>query len=512
MRRRRQSKRTLLAPRSNDDQDVSELSVDIVKLDGVEKHFGAVRALDGVDFAASVGECVGLVGHNGAGKSTLMHVLAGTLIPDQGRITIGAEPQEDYSVVLAQRLGIRCVFQELSLCPNLTVAENARVLHPSIAGWGWRRRAGQLIGSKLDEIFPGHGISADTVVGDLSIGKRQMVEVARAFTVTEAPLHLVILDEPTSSLDSHRAGQLLSHVRRVVANGAGCVLISHLLGEILEYCDRIVVMRDGKVVAADRAVAFNREKLVSTMGGAAASKMRSVREAAPARGTTPFRVRARPAKQTDSVELIAHQSEIVGLAGLSGHGQTELLLSVFKAARRRVRGIKVTDPVALIAGDRQSDGIFPLWSITENIGIRSISSLRQGFLISPKLEDRLAERWHTRINIHTLNMRNSILSLSGGNQQKALFARALGSDAKIVLMDDPMRGVDISTKLEVYQLIRSEADAGRTFLWYTTEMEELENCDHVYVFRNGRIVADLRRGELSEERVIQSSFEEVAQP
>ena len=489
---------------------MSGLPVDIVKLDGVEKHFGAVRALAGVDFAAWIGECVGLVGHNGAGKSTLVHVLAGTLIPDQGQIIIGAEPQKDYAVVLAQKLGIRCVFQELSLCPNLTVAENTRILHPSIAGWGWRRHAGELIRGKLDEIFPGHGISADAVVGDLSIGKRQMVEVARAFTITEAPLHLVILDEPTSSLDSHRASQLLSHVRRVIATGAGCVLISHLLGEILEYSDRIVVMRDGKVVAADRASAFNRDKLVTAMGGVAASKMRSTKEAVP-RGTTPVRVRARPAKQRDGIELIAHQGEIVGLAGLSGHGQTEILLSIFKGASRRVPGIKVTDPVALVAGDRQTDGIFPLWSIAENVGIRSIGSLRSGFLISPELEDRFAERWRKRINILTLSMRNNILSLSGGNQQKALFARALGSEAKIVLMDDPMRGVDVSTKLEVYDLIRSEANGGRTFLWYTTEMEELENCDHVYVFRNRRIVADLRRGELNEERVIQSSFEEVAQ-
>src|SRR5882724_4040811 len=206
----------------------------IVRLDGVEKHFGAVRALDGVDFAVDAGECVGLVGHNGAGKSTLMHVLAGTLTYDRGEIVLGGSARHAYSALLAQKLGIRCVFQELSLCPNLTVAENARVLHPTIAGWSWRQRAAALIGRKLNEIFPGHGISADTVVSDLSIGKRQMVEVARAFTVTEAPLHLVILDEPTSSLDSHRAGQLLSHVRRVIANGVGCVLISHLLGEILE--------------------------------------------------------------------------------------------------------------------------------------------------------------------------------------------------------------------------------------------------------------------------------------
>jgi ribose transport system ATP-binding protein len=524
-----------------------EASGNIVTLIGVEKSFGAVRALAGVDFVVGVGECVGLVGHNGAGKSTLMNILAGTLDADTGEIIVGDQPQRNYSVAQAHKVGIRCVFQELSLCPNLTVAENTRVLHRAIAGFGWRTRAGRLILNQLDEIFPGHEIATDSVVGDLPIGKRQMIEVARAFTITDAPLRLVILDEPTSSLDAHRAGQLLSYVRRIIANGASCILISHLLGEVLEYSDRIVVMRDGNVVAADRARGFTRDKLVAAMGATAATKTRSSESSSVRRGTTPVRVQARPAAQTDGLDLVAHEGEIVGLAGLAGHGQTQLLLSIFRAAHARrgsfPRGdrpnlsleaqvglasearsnvpgapgryrslIRVTDPVALIAGDRQSDGIFPLWSIAENIGIRSIAALRKGFLVSPEQESAFAQRWQERIKIRTPDLRNNILSLSGGNQQKALFARALGSEAKILLMDDPMRGVDVGTKMEVYELIRSEATAGRTFLWYTTEMEELENCDHVYVFRNGRIVANLRRDELSEERVIQSSFEEVTGP
>ena len=479
----------------------------IVRLDGVEKHFGAVRALDGVDFAVDAGECVGLVGHNGAGKSTLMHVLAGTLAPDSGAIAIGGALRSGYSVGLAQGLGIRCVFQELSLCPNLTVAENARINHASLKGLGWRRRAGDLILAKLDEIFPGHGIGAGDIVRDLSIGKRQMVEVARAFTVSDDPLRLVILDEPTSSLDSQTAGQLLAFVRRVVAGGASCVLISLLLGEVLEHSDRIVVMRDGKVVAADGAAAFDRDKLVTAMGAAGKQARAGAERAAGRHSEAPVRVRARPLRQPDGAELVAHEGEVIGLAGLSGHGQTELLLAIFNGAARRSERIEVTAPVALVAGDRQADGIFPLWSIAENIGIRSIARLRQGVLISRAREDELAATWQAKINIRTPDIRNNILSLSGGNQQKALFARALGSDARIVLMDDPMRGVDIGTKREVYELIRAEARSGRTFLWYTTETDELENCDHVYVFRNGRIVADLGRGELTEEKVIQSSFQ-----
>ncbi|MFI5013578.1 MAG: sugar ABC transporter ATP-binding protein [Hyphomicrobiales bacterium] len=487
-----------------------EPSLSIVALDGVEKRFGAVRALAGVDFAVGAGECVGLVGHNGAGKSTLMHVLAGTQRPDKGEIVIVGERPTDYTVVLAQRLGIRCVFQELSLCPNLTVAENARIPHPSIKGFGWRRRAAELIRAKLDEIFPGHAISPETIIGDLPIGKRQMIEVARAFTITEDPLRLVILDEPTSSLDAQTAAQLLAFVRRSVATGVSCVLISHLLGEILDHSDRIVVMRDGQVVASDRALAFDRGSLMAAMGTTAAPGAAQAARTGSARAATPVRVRARPAGIAAGIELLAHEGEIVGLGGLSGHGQTELILAIFDAPRGGQGPIEVSEAVALIAGDRQNDGIFPLWSIARNIGVRSLATLRKGLLISPALEEAFAARWRDRIGIRTPDLNNNILSLSGGNQQKSLFARALGSNAKIVLMDDPMRGVDVGTKLEVYALIRAEAKSGRTFLWYTTETEELEHCDHVYVFRNGGIVADLARGEVSEERVIRSSFEEPA--
>jgi ribose transport system ATP-binding protein len=486
---------------------MAEAGANIVRLDGVAKQFGAVRALDGVDLAVNAGECVGLVGHNGAGKSTLMQVLAGTLTPDRGGIAIGGATQTGYTVARAQRLGIRCVFQELSLCPNLTVAENARINHASLKGFGWRRRAGDLIRAKLDDLFPGHGIGMADIVRDLSIGKRQMVEVARAFTITETPLRLVILDEPTSSLDAHTAGQLLSFVRRIVAGGASCILISHLLGEVLETSDRIVVMRDGQVVAADTTAAFDRDKLVSAMGAAATPARGGAETPSQRRSVAPVRVRARPERQQDGAELVAHEGEIIGLAGLSGHGQTELLLEIFAGAARRTDRTEVTAPVAFVAGDRQSDGIFPLWSIAENIAIRSISRLRHGVLISRAREDAFAATWQRRMNIRTPDIRYNILSLSGGNQQKALFARALGSDAQVVLMDDPMRGVDIGTKLEVYNLIRQAARAGRTFLWYTTETDELQHCDHTYVFRNGRIVADLGRGELTEEKVIQSSFQ-----
>jgi ribose transport system ATP-binding protein len=478
----------------------------VIQVEGVAKSFGAVWALDGVDLAIATHECVGLIGHNGAGKSTLMHVLAGTLTPDKAEIQVNGDAQPGYGIELAHKLGIRCVFQELSLCPNLTVAENARILHPALRGFGWRRRAGALIKAKLDEVFPGHGLSPDAVVSDLAIGQRQMIEIARAFTVTSEPLRLVILDEPTSSLDGHTAAQLFAFIRRSVDAGLSCILISHLLGEILGTSDRVVVMRDGRVVTRGPTASFDRNKLVAAMGGTEAHAG-AVTAAAPSTG--PIRVRVRPKRQLDGRELVAREGEVIGLAGLAGHGQTDLLLAVFDAAGRKSGQAEVTAPAALVAGDRQSDGVFPLWSIAENIGVGSLKSLRRGLLISEAAEDELAAQWQKRINIRTPNMRNSILSLSGGNQQKALFARALGSDACIVLMDDPMRGVDIGTKLDVYDLVRNEARAGRTFLWYTTEMDELSYCDRVYVFRNGVIAADLMRSEVSEDSVIGASFAEV---
>ncbi len=481
----------------------------VVSLDGVEKRFGAVRALGGVSLNVPGGVCLGLVGHNGAGKSTLMNVLAGTLAPDRGVVAIAGERPPAYSVAIAHRLGVRCVFQELSLCPNLTVAENARVTHASIGGLGWRARAGKLIIDKLDEIFPGHGVGADASVGDLPIGRRQMIEIARAFTVTDETLRLVILDEPTSSLDAHAAGQLLAYLRKATHQGVSCILISHMLGEILTASDVIVVMRDGMIVAQGDSASFDRARLVSTMGGraaldeGAASPRRDVAEAKP-----PL-LRARPAAQAGGIECVARAGDIIGLAGLAGHGQTDLLLAIYADARRKASRRASNTPIAFIPGDRQSDGIFALWSIAENVGIRSMERLRRNGLLSSELARAFATQWREKLAIRTPDMNDNILTLSGGNQQKALFARAFGSDAEIILMDDPMRGVDVATKQEVYGLIAAEAAAGRTFLWYTTEIEELRHCHRAFVFRNGRIVSELTRENMTEEQIIAASFEEA---
>ncbi len=471
-----------------------------ISLNGAEKNFGAVRALAGVDLHVAVGEVLGLVGHNGAGKSTLMHVLAGTLQPDKGELNLTGMPVANWSAAVAQQRGVRCVFQELSLCPNLTVAENVRILHPSLRGWGWKQKASRLINAKLDEIFPNHGINASDEIANLPIGKRQMAEIARAFTVTQTPLAVVILDEPTSSLDAVVAKQLLDYLKIETQRGTAIILISHLLGDILAASHRIMVMKDGITVADRAANKFTRNSLVAAMGsGSHATK--SGRAASATTGNEV--VRARPKTSKAATELKAKAGEIIGFAGLAGHGQTRMLLQIFSKIEAKVNG-----PVAFVAGDRATDGIFELWSIAGNTTVRSLHALAKNFLINSEAEKAQAETWREKIAIRTPDMNNNIFTLSGGNQQKALFARALGSDATIILMDDPMRGVDVGTKLEVYAMIREEARKGRCFLWYTTEMEELDYCDRAYVFREGTIVVELAAHEISEERVLQASFAE----
>lgn len=473
-----------------------------VDLRGVARSFGAVRALRPVDLSVRRGECLGLVGHNGAGKSTLMNVLSGALPASAGTIAIaGQDLTGRYDVRGAHRAGVRCVFQELSLCPNLSVAENARIAHPSLNGFGWRRRAAALMQDALDRIFPRHGITMGDVVGALPIGRRQMVEIARAFTETDETARLVILDEPTSSLDASAAEQLVSAARRFAAAGGSAIVISHKINEILAVADRIVVMKDGAVVDDRPRAAFTREGVVDAMGHAV-ERARAARVSTATAATVVEVPSARPG----SLPLRAAAGEIIGLAGLAGHGQTELLLAV-QALRRDVR---VAGDVALVPGDRTNDGVFPLWSIERNMSARWLPGLRGKLFLDGRRERAEAAEWRRRLALKTPDLRDPILSLSGGNQQKALFARALGSTARIILMDDPMRGVDVGTKQDVYAMIAAEAAGGRTFLWYTTEMDELFHCDRTYVFHDGLIVEELRADEMSENAVVRASFREHA--
>lgn len=479
---------------------------------GAVKAFAAVQALREVDFQIKRGECIGLVGHNGAGKSTLMNVLSGTLTSDRGELLFdGRVVTSGWDVREAQRVGVRSVYQELSLCANLSLAENMRIAQPQLKEWNWRANAGAQLVSTLDTIFPDHGLRADQVVGNLSIGKRQLVEIARAFTQGSLPLELMILDEPTSSLDNQAAAQLLAYIRAFVALGKSCILISHKLREIFTVTDRIVVMRDGQVVESVATGETSRDRVVAAMGQEEHVGGVSVRATGGAGPRTAPPVVHVATSDAARVGITAAAGEIIGLAGLAGHGQTALLLRLQAASGGRAEpGVSVAAATSFVAGDRQTDGVFALWSIARNMSVGWLAQLRRRGLIDLALESARAQRWRARLGLVTPDLELPIFSLSGGNQQKVLFARALGSSAPLILMDDPMRGVDVGTKHDVYALIAEEASLGRTFIWYTTEFDELFHCDRVYVFNNGAVVGELTRAELSEERVLNMSFQEIA--
>lgn len=465
----------------------------IVALIDAEKHFGPVRALDGVSLSIEPGECIGLVGHNGAGKSTLVNLINGGLAPTSGSVTFPASRGAH-----ALSAGVRSVFQELSLCPNLSVAENLRISHSNLKGAGWRKKARIEIIQSLDTVFPDHGITPDTSVDRLTIAERQMVEIAIGFAPRGSDARLVILDEPTSSLDAGIAQQLLSHIRKFCAGGGAVLFISHMMGEIFDVASKIVVMKDGKVVADQPTSQFTRTSLVDAMGHVGVQNA----NAAVRRDESDLGEEVLNSKDG----LTARRGEIIGLAGLAGHGQAEALARLYFSNTSSWRMGKASNMV-FVAGDRGRDGVLPLWSILRNMTVSILpQTARRGF-VDRTAEDSIAANWKTRIGIRTDDVSNPILSLSGGNQQKVLFARALASQASIIIMDDPMRGVDVGTKQDVYDMIQTEAKTGRTFLWYSTETEEVCQCDRVFVFRNGKISAQLTGDDITEDRILAASFE-----
>ncbi|TKI07935.1 sugar ABC transporter ATP-binding protein [Martelella alba] len=480
---------------------------EIITLAKVSRHFGAVTALAEADLTIRAGRMLSILGHNGAGKSTLIKILAGTLSPSSGSIVIKDEDiAGHYTMRVAYQRGIRCVFQELSLCPNLRVFENTRVLHASLRGLGWRKQAKTLIAGALDLIFPGHGIDVNCLVSSLTLSQRQMVEIARAFTVTDTPVRVMILDEPTSSLDPSAAEQLLSFTRKVRQYGIACVFISHKLREIVDYSDDIVIMRDGHISSVEASQGLSEADLLDRMGMVAAGAQDNI--AMPALGHAGQRCVELLSTRDSAMPFYVRPGEVVGLAGLAGQGQRELLLRILAGARGKDRQMRVAGSAVYIAGDRQNEGLFPLWSVGENLTIGLLDKLSRGGLIDLAAERDVAAAWREKLNIRVPSIDDAITGLSGGNQQKVLVARALACEPDVVLLDDPLRGVDVHTKNELYREVRGRLGGGCSFVWFTTENAELAICDRIYVFKEGAITDSFAQHEYSEDRLIRASFHE----
>ena len=414
----------------------------VVQVRDASKTYGPTCALTGVHLDVRAGDIVGVVGHNGAGKSTLVRLLAGIEPTDTGSVTVAGRTKP----VHGGFPGARMAYQETNLANELTVADNAYVSAVGGSGGrGWRRRAENRIRERLDDMFPGHGIRVSSWVGDLTLAQRQMVEIARA--TLDDDLRLLILDEPTESLTGGATEELYDAVRRMSANGVAVILISHRIREVLGVAHSVVVLRDGMVASEHPAEGLTEDDVLRAMGGS------DVEVELPFTGTVSTDVHiVASVERTDARSgrertIEARVGEVIGLAGIAGQGQEEVLAAFWNANCKHA---------AYVPGDRQRSGILPLWDVADNLGLTAMRSLSRRGLRNISGERKEIDHW-----VDLLRVRGGadaqMTGLSGGNQQKVIVARAFASDADLVLLDDPFRGVDVHTKNDLYRLIREEA-------------------------------------------------------
>lgn len=470
----------------------------VVALDDVTVRYGPTVAVDGVTLDLAPGGIVGLVGANGAGKSTLIRVLSGMTRPTTGVLAIdGAPAPPGYDARTAQAAGIRTVWQELSLCPNLTVAENFYIEQPGAypGHIGWRAGHAARAAAALAEVFPGSAIDPRTLTGDLPIAQRQMVEIARA--ASSPGLRLLILDEPTSSLDATASLLLRDHIRRLASGGVAVVFITHKLGEVADVATRAVAMRNGACILDVGEDGISEAALIAAIGGDLPDPdTRSARTI----GDAPERLRL-SAPWSDG-GVILHGGAIVGIAGLEGSGQSALLRAVFEQSG----GVDRTGSVAHVSGDRALEGTFPLFDVLSNIAAGRIAGRSALASVNRRVERAAAVPLAEATALDPKRLDDPIGDLSGGNQQKALFARALATEADILLLDDPTRGVDITTKQQIYATIRGLADRGVLVLWHSTEDREFVECDRVLVMSDGHIRRDLAAPAITEDAILVAAF------
>jgi ribose transport system ATP-binding protein len=467
---------------------------------GVFKSFGETRVLQGVGMTLSPGSVHGLVGANGAGKSTLMRILAGELRPDAGTIQVKAHSYEagEWSAVLAKRAGVAMVHQEVPVFANLMVYEHFAMVHGGGAG-RWRGRAKAAAREAIDRAFPGSGFGPSTRVGDLTLAERQMLEISLAVSLPS--LRVLILDEPTSALAREQVDELRALVADLRARGVTVLLVTHRLEEVLSLCDVITVLRDGVVASSGPSQDFDEHGLIQALGGGLADGVRSATAERTVADASEVLIRV-PATDAQAIELTVQRGEVVGLSGLSGSGQVELLRRVL----HENAGGSAAHRAALVSGDRRGQGLFPLWSTLRNLTFGSLRGMLRLGLVDRSAEQRLYSKWRERLRIRARDPEDVITTLSGGNQQKVLIARALAAEPDVLLLDDPTRGVDAAAKAEFYESLQETSREGRAVLWYSTEDNEMTYCDRVYVMQDGHVRQVLQRREIGREAIVAASF------
>ncbi len=483
----------------------------LLEMRGVCKAFPGVKALDGVDFTLKRGEIHALMGENGAGKSTLIKILTGAYRRDSGSIMFEGRPIDPHSPLEAQALGISAVFQEVNLIPDLSIAENIYLgREPMKRGridWKRVRRGAEAAMKRLD-------VDADVTrpVRDCSIAVQQLTAIVRALDV-EA--RVLVLDEPTSSLAAHEVEKLFAVMRMLRGEGLGIVFISHFLDQIYEISDRLTVLRNGRFVGEGAASELPRLELISLMLGRDASEM----EGASAKGETKtpegkplLRAEGLAGGAVKPLDIDIRAGEVLGFAGLLGSGRTEaaqLLFGIDRAAAGNVEfegtPVKLTSPrraiergMGFCPEDRRSAGIIPNLSVRENI-IAALQA-RRGWLrrLSQNEQREIAERYIRILNIATPDAEKPVAHLSGGNQQKVILARWLALQPKLLILDEPTRGIDVGAKAEIEKRMAALCEEGMAMLFISSELEEVARDSHrVVVMREGEKIGELAGDSIS---------------
>jgi galactofuranose transport system ATP-binding protein len=501
---------------------MSEPDQNILVMEGISKAFPGVQALDDVSLNLRRGEILCLVGENGAGKSTLMKVLTGVDRPDSGKITLDGKEIHAKSPHHAQILGISTVYQEVNLCPNLSVAENIMLgREPYKLGRLDWAKMNALANETLHRLL-GVDIDVAKLLGTYSVAIQQMVAIARALYI--ANTKILILDEPTSSLDFNETQQLFSVMKKLKNEGVGIIFITHFIGQVYEISDRITVLRNGKLVGTYDTDSITRVGLISKMIGrslAEFDEMTKIKLESSKHIRSEAFLQAREFGLTGAIQpfdLDLHAGEVVGLAGLLGSGRTEtaaILFGVDKpdSGTLMINGKVVQDyspldsikrGLALCPEDRKAAGIVDDLSVRENI-ILAMQANRGWFkYLSLPEQYEIADSYIHLLNIVTPSPDQSVKNLSGGNQQKVILARWLATNPQVLILDEPTRGIDVGTKAEIQKLVLSLAEEGRACVFISSELEEVLRTSHrIVVLREREKVAEFA-GEIDEKTIIQA--------
>ncbi|MFF7718379.1 sugar ABC transporter ATP-binding protein [Streptomyces luteogriseus] len=489
----------------------------LLSMSGITKSFPGVRALDGVDLDVQAGEVHCLLGQNGAGKSTLIKVLAGAHQPDTGTIRWRGEEVTLRSPIAAMRLGIATIYQELDLVEHLSVAENVHLGHePTTAGFVVRGKTAKASTAALLKRLGHAEIAPARLVGELSAAQQQIVSMARALS---HDVRLIVMDEPSAALDPDEVDNLFRIVGDLTAAGVAVVYISHRLEEIRRIGDRVTVLKDGRAVAGGLpAKSTPTREVVALMTGRNVEYVFPDRPVAPPRAEPVLKVQGLSRQgEFETLDLDVRPGEIVGLAGLVGSGRSEVLETVY-GARKPTTGQVLVDGQALKPGsvraavraglglapeERKAQALLMLESVTRNVSVSSMSRFSRGGWIDRGAELGAARAATRELSLRPDNPSVPVRTLSGGNQQKAVLARWLLRGCKVLLLDEPTRGVDVGARAELYAVIRRLADEGLAVLLVSSEVPEvLGLADRVLVLREGRVVHTAPARELDEHRVL----------